>query len=305
MQRENARLGPGAGGRYAHDCTPAQALDAIAAAMAARGIAPVGGLAELVADGNLHRYRIDGDKPGSRAGWYVIHLDGIPAAAFGSWKHGVSDTWRARAPASEAEQRRHRERMEAARRQREAEQARQHQQAADRAASLWDKTRPADPTHPYLHIKGVPPLQGRQLGNSLVFPLYDFDRRLNSLQFIDRGGGKRLLSGGRKRGCFIPVAGRADAASRLLLCEGWATGASLHQLDGTALVLAAIDANNLQPVAEGARRRWPRLPLVVCADADPVGERKARAAALAVGGQVAMPDAGDFNDAAQAARGEG
>lgn len=273
--------------------------------MAARGIAPAGGLAELVADGHLHRYRVDGDKAGSRAGWYVIYLDGIPAAAFGSWKHGVSDTWRARAPASEAEQRQHRERMDAARRQREAEQARRHQRAADKAADLWAKARPADPTHPYLQTKGVPPLQAHQLGDSLVLALYDFERRLSSLQFIDGDGGKRLLSGGRKRGCFVPVAGRADTASRLLLCEGWATGASLHQLDGTALVLAAVDANNLQPVAEGARRRWPRLPLVVCADADPVGERKARAAALAVGGQVAIPDAGDFNDAAQAARGKG
>ncbi|WP_201174178.1 toprim domain-containing protein [Halorhodospira halophila] len=304
MERENARLGAGAGGRYVPNSIPAQAVDAIAAAMAADGIAPAHGVATLVADGKLHRYRVDGDEAGSCAGWYVIHLDDIPAAAYGSWKHRVSKTWRAPSPASAAQQQQNRQRMDTARRQREAKQTRRQQQAAAEAASLWARTRPADPTHPYLQAEGVPPLHARQLGDSLVLPLYDFDGRLNSLQFIYSDGSKRLLSGSRKRGCFIPVAGRAGTASRLLLCEEWATGASLRQLDPPTLVLAAVDANNLRPVAEGARRRWPRLPLVVYADADAQGERKARLAALAVGGHVAIPDVGDMNDAAQAARGE-
>ncbi|MCG5548890.1 toprim domain-containing protein [Halorhodospira halochloris] len=287
----------------AHNSTEGAMLDAIASAMAAHGIAPANGLADLTTDGQLCRYRVDGDKAGSRNGWAVIYLDGVPAAAFGSWKHGVTETWRACEPTTEAERQHHRERMEQARRQREAEQAQRHQEAAARAADLWSKTRPADPSHPYLQAKDVPPLNARQLKGALVLPVYGFDRCLTSLQFIAPDGAKKLLTGGRKGGCFIPVAGKAATATRLLLCEGWATGATLHQLDPAALVLAAVDAHNLQAVAVGAHRAWPQLPIVVCADRDPVGESKARAAAIAVGGLVAMPQSGDFNDAMLAAKG--
>ena len=138
----------------------------------------------------------------------------------------------------------------------------------------------------------------------MVLPLYTIDGTLTSLQFIQGDGSKRLLSGGRKQGAAIPVAGRGDTATRLLLVEGWATGASVHALEPGALVMAAVDSGNLAKVAMTARSRWPGLPIVICADADPVGEKAARAAARAVGGTVAMPPAGDFNDAANAARGQ-
>ena len=52
----------------------------------------------VVGDGILHRYRVDGDKAGSLNGWYVLHLDGQPFGAFGSWKTGQSLTWSARQP---------------------------------------------------------------------------------------------------------------------------------------------------------------------------------------------------------------
>ena len=40
---------------------------------------------EIVADGRLHRYRVEGDKAGKRNGWYVLHADGVPAGMFGSF----------------------------------------------------------------------------------------------------------------------------------------------------------------------------------------------------------------------------
>ena len=50
----------------------------------------------IVFDGALHRFRVDGDKPGSRNGWFVLYADGLPAGVFGSWKTGASETWCAR-----------------------------------------------------------------------------------------------------------------------------------------------------------------------------------------------------------------
>src|SRR5688500_13268588 len=48
----------------------------------------------IESDGKLHRCPSNG-KRGDDAGWYVFHADGIPAGAFGDWRSGVSETWRA------------------------------------------------------------------------------------------------------------------------------------------------------------------------------------------------------------------
>jgi putative DNA primase/helicase len=77
-----------------------------------------------------------------------------------------------------------------------------------------------------------------------------------------------------------------------------------------ALVLSAIDAGNLHPVATEARRGWPDKELVICADADPIGEAKARHAAIAAGALVAVPEfpagmeGSDWNDYIAAGLGE-
>src|SRR5690554_5627604 len=41
-----------------------------------------------IPDGQIHRFKVPGDKPGSHNGWYVLYLDGIASGAFGSWKAG-------------------------------------------------------------------------------------------------------------------------------------------------------------------------------------------------------------------------
>ena len=62
-------------------------------AMLAAGLAPAKEI-ELIADGRIHRYRVRGDKPASRHGWYVLHSQPVQAGAFGSWKTGESHNWR-------------------------------------------------------------------------------------------------------------------------------------------------------------------------------------------------------------------
>src|SRR5690554_7207053 len=70
----------------------------------------------FICDGELHRFRVDGDKRGSRNGWYVLHLDGVPAGAFGSWRAGIAENWcsKRQDQLTEAERRELRERMERA-----------------------------------------------------------------------------------------------------------------------------------------------------------------------------------------------
>lgn len=179
----------------------------------------------------------------------------------------------------------------------------QHLAAAERALRIWNAAKPASPACGYLRRKHVEPHDAREHRGLLCLPVVDFERALWSLQFIEADGAKRLLKGGRKAGNFIPVSEPAEPA-RLLLCEGWATGATLAEHEPGALVLAAIDAGNMEAVAMGVCDRWPNLPVVICGDADPAGTEAATRAAWAAGAMVAFPEfppgttGTDYNDLA-------
>ena len=90
-------------------------IDQFSRAMAAAGLVPV--RHSIVADGRLHRFRVDGDKVGRENGWYVLFLDGIPAGSFGSWKTGESHSWcfKSAHELTPEEREANRKRMEAAR----------------------------------------------------------------------------------------------------------------------------------------------------------------------------------------------
>src|SRR5258708_2601023 len=110
----------------------------------------------IEADGRLRRFSSSG-KRGDDAGWYVFHDDGIPAGAYGDWRSGVYQTWRANVgrQLTPAEESAHRSRVEAMRLAREAEAATQHAEAAARAAKIWAKAKPAPADHRYLSTKCV------------------------------------------------------------------------------------------------------------------------------------------------------
>ena len=44
----------------------------------------------IIADGQLHRFKIDG----KLNGWYSLHLDGRAAGSFGDWKQGIKERWK-------------------------------------------------------------------------------------------------------------------------------------------------------------------------------------------------------------------
>jgi putative DNA primase/helicase len=181
-------------------------------------------------------------------------------------------------------------------------------EAAERAARIWDSARPAPGDHPYLAAKQAEPLALRMdVGRRLIVPLQDIDGRIRSVEFIAPDGAKRYLAGGAKKGHFAVVgadpAPLKEPAGPVLICEGWATGASLHIATGHT-VIAAMDAGNLMPVAEALRARFPEADVVLVADNDEKPDRDgnpgfdaARKVALAVDGRLAVPDSpGDAND---------
>lgn len=278
--------------------------DAVAAFRTALEAALGAATDHIEADGQIHRFKTERDKRGQRSGWYVLYLDRVPAGAFGDWKTGLTESWskvdRNRLTASQqAEIQRHL-------REQRAESVRQRQElqgaAAEKVRKLWEWAKPADPMHPYLQAKQMPPMQLRQHGDALLVPLTDGHRMVN-LQRIFPDGSKRFYPGGRVSGCWSPIEGEKGP---IYICEGWATGATINKLTGH-LVVCAMNAGNLTHVAKAMRERYPDWYLVIAGDNDRFtdgnpGKAAAIDAARAVGGEWKIPDfpegekGTDYND---------
>ena len=178
--------------------------------------------------------------------------------------------------------------------------------AAARATRIWEAAHPAPADHPYLRRKQVGPngLRGDSFGN-LIVPLRDVEGVLHTIETIAPMGEKRYLAGGAKAGHFCTIGGPVAAAGRFLICEGWATGASLHEATGLPVV-AAMDAGNLAPVAVQLRRSHPDAVITIVADNDDKPGREinpgvtaATKAAVAIEARLAIPPVpGDANDLA-------
>ncbi|BCA94584.1 hypothetical protein TUM19329_09450 [Legionella antarctica] len=278
-------------------------IDHFKTEMINKGIVPP---SQIMLDGQLHRFHIEGDNRASRNGWYVLYTDNIPSGAFGNWKTGINQTWSIKASSHvglsvglELQRK-----MVVAKKLRDEAKAIEYKKTAALAKEIYDRCHTADPSNPYLLRKRIKAFCAHQLDGRLVLPIIDTEGNQWSLQFILSNGDKRFLSGGAIKGHFIPIQNRPTNDVSILICEGFATGATLAQVYSDTCVIAACNANNLRHVAVHIRDKLPSIELIICADADEVGLVKAREAAKDVGGILRAPKfpkdiAGkltDFND---------
>ena len=223
-----------------------------------------------IPDGKIHRFDDPDGKRHNRACWYAMHLDGMPAGAYGNWRTGYQSTWRADTSrgVDPSERASANAMVRAAREKRERERLDNQAQAALQATMLWNDAVPATVYHPYLARKRITAMGLRQARNLLLVPLSDIDGNLLNLQRIDPRGDKRFLWGGRITGCFALAGAREiPEAGEVYIAEGWATAATIHQTLRVPVV-AAMNAGNLKPVAEALRKKCPCLAIVVAADND-------------------------------------
>lgn len=206
---------------------------------------------------------------------------------------------------------RHADNLRRAKAIRDAEAAR----AAAKAAACWRQYTP-DGHSDYLERKrvGAHGVRFSPSGSgAMAIPLCDARGTLHGLQIIrgkqrERGKlekeywPKRLA----KQGHFHLI---GSPRGLLLIAEGYATAAELHEATGLP-VAVAFDAGNLLPVAQALHKAYPRAKILICADDDYLtdgnpGVTRAKAAAFAVNGRVVWPvfpaDRGgkkltDFND---------
>jgi putative DNA primase/helicase len=213
------------------------------------------------------------------------------------------------AQARKARDKRERDEREAAQRE-----------AAKEATRLWN-TASETGESPYLTRKRVNGYGVRYSSDSwLLVPIRDVEGTLWNVQRIAPqkpadGPDKLYLKGARKSGLFH-VIGELKSATVVLVAEGYATAATLHEATRRPVVVA-FDAGNLKSVAQAIRKANPSAMLVMCGDDDRethtnTGRNPGREAAESAAKQVAtnrartvavfpssLPEDGsDFNDMA-------
>ncbi|MEG2271498.1 MAG: plasmid replication protein, CyRepA1 family [Acinetobacter sp.] len=185
----------------------------------------------------------------------------------------------------------------------------QQAKSANKAQYLFSKATETE-SHEYLAKKDVM-AHGLKVGewtykddsgelqvekNALLVPL-SFDDEIVSLQGIFPCGTKKLLFGAKKQGVHFIF---GECTSTILICEGWATGATLHEAT-QLMTFVAIDAGNLEHVAKYVRRKYPLSRIILCADNDQYGKsnagiKSANKAACSVDADVVYPIFSDLSN---------
>lgn len=220
----------------------------------------------IVADGRLHRFNVLGDRKGTKNGWYILYPDFPAVGVYGCWKRYIKRKWQQDIDDNMivSDQRKVRDRWQSMQ-IRSDQEFKTEQEALSVAAGIWQNAKQASDRHEYLARKGVRSHDLRYYRGALLVPVTDIDGNFHGIQRIWPGGNKRFHRGTITTGHFYMIGEIREAT--LLICEGYSTGATLHEVTGYA-VIVAFGSGNLRPVAEVVRSAWPNARIIICADDD-------------------------------------
>jgi putative DNA primase/helicase len=179
------------------------------------------------------------------------------------------------------------------------------------AKDYWSRTKELSAFHPYLKRKGLSihfsqqSFTARADEHFIVIPLVDFN---GELQAIQRIGGTEKNNKRNLRGCVTKKTCGTVGKKRtqaVCICEGWATAISIHLSTGCKVFFGAA-LQNLLPITQMIKQRWPGHTIIVCADNDELthgnpGLTVAKKTANQCAVHLAIPALpGDFDDMRQA-----
>lgn len=239
----------------------------------------------IIYDGKIQRCGTL-SKPHSKNGWYIVYDNGV-AASFGDWQRPhETQYWSDGTTTQEYD----RSAIERLKQQRDDEQVK----LADDAVAYFESLAREGHSN-YLKEKQIQPNGARFDSGAIVLPISDSEGKIWSHQKIYGNGDKYFMSGGRVKGCYYLIAKhhvRDD--DKVIVCEGFATGASIHETTGLP-VIVAFNAGNIKEVCASL----PFTNILIAADNDThgLGEQKAKES----GYPYIKPESHkDFNDAARA-----
>lgn len=277
---------------------------------------------EPMMDGKIHRVPVVGDKRGKKSGAYVGYMDGTPAGFIQNYKTGTKENWKATGyefsnGLTQEDYDKQKALNHAKQLERENERDRVQEETALRSQSKFKEAKSTDDTHPYLIAKHVKNhgLKIDEKGN-LLMPLQDSEGKHWSNQKINVNF-KGFEKHSKKEGNFFIIGEQnLNKAKEMIIVEGYATGASIHEATGKT-VIVAVDSGNLQAVTQALDEKYPQHTILLAADNDKqlelknkvnVGYVKALEAAQSTGRNLIYPSFSkeeikaknsDFNDLAK------
>ena len=200
--------------------------------------------------------------------------------------------------------------------------------AQKRVDALWDRGKPCE-NHPYLERRGIKDVPMKAVSGPLVsvpdkdtgepillVPMYNADQRLENIQRIWPDGTRKQMKGVRKTGLFNTIGGLVfRETNRIYVCEGWATGLTIHLATEGTVAVAFFDGG-LKTVATILRKKYPDAHIIIAADNDRwskvwrgdkqvwnPGVVAAQEAAKAAKAELCIPDFKDLSDIPEGEKG--
>lgn len=203
---------------------------------------------------------------------FVIILGGGSGAAFGDWQDATSwvTWWEVPHEQLTPQQRKERQLLLEGLIHSEAAARRYAVHRAECMIKHFSCGEP-DAGHPYILSKGIKPIYCGQIRSRLVIPVYDYDGKIQSLQFIAKDGRKRFKRGTSPAEGYLCLGEHILRSHIIRICEGWATGCSIYEAVG-APVIVAFSAENLKHVTRLMRVKYPHNKITICADNDQWGK---------------------------------
>ena len=253
------------------------------------------------------RVKVEGER--ERKGWYWLHefrLDSGDTAivgTFGIW-HGLENNAQKvklkGTTLTDQQKDALKTRIATDRKRAKAMREREAARASARADKLWRNPKLLTTGEcAYLARKGIGSHGTRVTSDgTMVVPMMDISGQVHGIQFIGPLVRKKMVDTDKQFwpfgmdpvGKFLII---GPPGWLILICEGYATAASLHEATGHATV-ASFTAGNLMATAEAIRKRYRSARILICADDDfasrgNAGVTSAAAAATAVDGAWLAP----------------
>jgi putative DNA primase/helicase len=232
--------------------------------------------------GRMQRCKIEGSR--ERKGWYSLYEitkdngEALLVGSYGVWQGNNNNAQKIelkRQDLTSDQREAMKTRIADDRKKAEANRQREILIAAKRAHKVWLQLNPIGESE-YLKRKGVSGHGVRYTDTgAMVIPAQDNSGTTFGLQFILPPGHKRKAKTGRDkefwpvgmemRGKYFIIGGVPRTI--LLVAEGYATAASLHEATGLPVAIV-FTANNILPAAQNLKKRFKRVHQLHCADDD-------------------------------------
>lgn len=226
------------------------------------------------------------DNPREKRGWYWLSSISIKGESYIVGAYGIYSgndngkqkitLHRSQTDQLTADQKKAlRDQQTAARKKADLERNRRQNRAAEKAREEWDKLSTSGQS-PYLDTKQINAYGVRFGGQGeVIIPLRDGSDNIRGLQVIYPAGHQKIEKLGRNKEFYPAGLGMSGTwhligdhpRDTLLVTEGYATAASIHQATGYPTA-AVWSANNLLAGCKALRKKFPRVNILICADDD-------------------------------------